>query len=121
MNASPDVKSVEQLLELRKENLLYANPEYQRGVVWTPAQQKRLVDSVMRGYPIPLVYLHHIKKTVAGINNEHFEVIDGIRCQNDSLSGCGSVKGLKLNLSFTRGYSCPLLLILRSANRSGGR
>ena len=46
---------------------------------------------------------------------------DGIRCQNDSLSGCGSVKGLKLNLSFTRGYSCPLLLILRSANRSGGR
>lgn len=57
--------------------MLYANPEYQRGVVWTTAQKKRLVDSLLRGYPIPLIYLHHLKKTVAGITNENFEVIDG--------------------------------------------
>jgi hypothetical protein len=77
MNANPDIRSVKELLELRKANMLYANPEYQRGVVWTLAQKKRLVDSVLRGYPIPLIYLHHIKKTVAKITNENFEVIDG--------------------------------------------
>jgi len=77
MKATPDVKTIKDLLDLRRENMLYANPEYQRGVVWTPAQQKRLVDSVLRGYPIPLIYLHHIKRTVAGITNENFEVIDG--------------------------------------------
>jgi hypothetical protein len=77
MNAKPEVKTIADLMALRKANMLYANPEYQRGVVWTQGQQKRLVDSVLRGYPIPLIYLHHIKQSVAGITNENFEVIDG--------------------------------------------
>jgi hypothetical protein len=77
MNATPSTKTVEHLLELKRANLLFANPEYQRGVVWSSAQKKRLVDSVFRGYPIPLIYLHHITRTVAGISNERFEVIDG--------------------------------------------
>jgi uncharacterized protein with ParB-like and HNH nuclease domain len=41
--------------------MLVVNPEYQRGVVWTSALKKRLVDSVLRGYPIPLIYLHLIR------------------------------------------------------------
>lgn len=57
--------------------MLYVNPEYQRGQVWTLAQKKRLVDSVLRGYPIPLFYLHHISKEVAGHKREDFEIIDG--------------------------------------------
>jgi len=77
MNATPEVKTVGDLLDLKKANMLYPNPEYQRGAVWTPAQKKRLVDSVLRGYPIPLIYLHHTKRTAAGITNENFEVIDG--------------------------------------------
>src|SRR5688500_4296104 len=77
MKAKPEVMTIKDLMELRKANMLYANPEYQRGVVWNQAQPKRLVDSVLRGYPIPLIYLHHIKQSVAGITNENFEVIDG--------------------------------------------
>ena len=57
--------------------MLYANPEYQRGKVWRTAQKKRLVDPVFRGYPIPLIYLHHISKDVAGSKRDDFEVIDG--------------------------------------------
>lgn len=52
MQAKPDIKTVKELLELRENGMLSVNQEYQRGVVWTPAQKKRLVDSVMRGYPI---------------------------------------------------------------------
>jgi hypothetical protein len=77
MKATPGSKTIKDLLELKKYNMLYANPEYQRGAVWTKPQKKRLVDSVFRGYPIPLIYLHHISKEVAGAKRDDFEVIDG--------------------------------------------
>ena len=67
MNATPEVKTVGDLLDLKKANMLYPNPEYQRGAVWTPAQKKRLVDSVLRGYPIPLIYLHHTNAQRQGL------------------------------------------------------
>jgi len=72
-----DNKTVDHLLQLRTADMLYANREYQRGAVWDSAQKKLLVDSVLRGYAIPLIYLHHISKEVAGHHNDKFEVIDG--------------------------------------------
>jgi len=77
MKAQPGTRTVDQLLQLRKANMLYPNPEYQRGAVWKPEQKKRLLDSVLRGYPIPLIYLHHISKEVAGARRDDFEIIDG--------------------------------------------
>ncbi|MFH0957905.1 MAG: DUF262 domain-containing protein [Pseudomonadota bacterium] len=69
--------TVQEILDLRKSNMLYVNPEYQRGQVWTLAQKKRLIDSVLRGYPLPLIYLNHIKRDVAGMQREDLEIIDG--------------------------------------------
>ena len=57
--------------------MLTANPEYQRGAVWDSAQKKRLIDSVLRGYPIPLIYLHHIATEFEGAKRDDFEIIDG--------------------------------------------
>jgi len=74
-----EVKSypLSELLDLRKNNMLVVNAEYQRGEVWRPYQKKRLIDSVLRGYPISLIYLHYIKREVAGHQREDFEIIDG--------------------------------------------
>ena len=69
--------TIEELLDLRRNEMLKANPEYQRGEVWSVTQQKKLIDSVMRGYPIPLIYLQHIQKEVAGLQRNDFEIIDG--------------------------------------------
>jgi hypothetical protein len=69
--------TVQEILDLKNSNMLYVNPEYQRGQVWTPSQKKRLIDSVLRGYPLPLIYLNHIKKNVAGMQREDLEIIDG--------------------------------------------
>lgn len=69
--------TVRQIVELYKNGMLRANPEYQRGTVWSITQRKKLIDSVMRGYPLPLIYLHHIKKQVAGMQREDLEIIDG--------------------------------------------
>ena len=77
MKTRSSTYSVKDLVELRRAGLVKANPEYQRGVVWKPHQQKRLIDSVMRGYQLPIIYLHHINRIVAGIKDERFEIIDG--------------------------------------------
>jgi uncharacterized protein with ParB-like and HNH nuclease domain len=77
MIGTPANIKIRELLDLHKKKMLSVNAEYQRGVVWNDSQKKRLIDSVMRGYPIPLLYLHHIKREVAGFQNETLEVIDG--------------------------------------------
>lgn len=77
MRGKPETKTVDALIKLMKAQMLKANPEYQRGVVWSESQKKKLVDSVLRGYPLPLIYLHHIKTDVEGMKREDLEVIDG--------------------------------------------
>jgi hypothetical protein len=37
---------------------LRVNPEYQRGLQWGLAQKQGLVDSLLRGYQIPIFYIH---------------------------------------------------------------
>lgn len=77
MDISSEKIRIEDLLDLKRNNMLTVNPEYQRGAVWKDIQQKKLVDSVLRSYPLPLIYLHHKKKTVAGMQREDLEIIDG--------------------------------------------
>ena len=77
MKSEPTHKTVDALMQWKKVEMLKPNHEYQRGAVWNLPQKKRLVDSVLRGYPIPLIYLHHKKTDVAGARREDFEVIDG--------------------------------------------
>lgn len=77
MKAQPDDLNVRDIIALRNQQMLVVNPEYQRGVVWTLSQKKKLVDSVLRGYPIPLIYLHHIKQSAGKLISQRYEVIDG--------------------------------------------
>jgi hypothetical protein len=77
MKADPDDIKVRDVLELKSQQMLIVNAEYQRGSVWTQSQKKKLVDSLLRGYPIPLIYFHHIKQTAGKLVSERFEVIDG--------------------------------------------
>ena len=77
METSQAEMSIKDLVDLFKNKMLIANPEYQRGVVWRDAQQKRLIDSLFRGYKLPLIYLHEKNKEIAGRRSEGFEIIDG--------------------------------------------
>jgi hypothetical protein len=72
-----EYRPVKDLVDLFQNGMLKINSEYQRGAVWTITQKKKLVDSLLRGYPLPVIYLHHIKKTVAGMQREDLEIIDG--------------------------------------------
>ena len=37
----------------------------------------KLIDSVLRGYQLPIIYLHYKKRTVAGLTQESYDIIDG--------------------------------------------
>lgn len=77
MELTSEKITVKNLLELKKNSMLTVNPEYQRAAVWSENQQKKLIDSVMRGYPLPLIYLHYKKRVIAGMQSESLEIIDG--------------------------------------------
>lgn len=62
MELKSETITIQNLLELKNNSMLMVNPEYQRAAVWSENQQRKLVDSVMRGYPLPLIYLHHKKR-----------------------------------------------------------
>ena len=77
MELESDKLKISELLELRRAEMLTVNAEYQRGAVWGDAQQKKLVDSIFRGYPLPLIYLHHKQLSTAGLKRDSLEIIDG--------------------------------------------
>src|SRR5438874_972204 len=77
MQAEQEKRTIRAILALRTNNMLTANPEYQRGEVWSKTLKKKLIDSVLRGYPLPVIFLHHIKKVVEDMQRDDFEIIDG--------------------------------------------
>jgi hypothetical protein len=77
MKHEPESFKITQLIEWKKKNLLLVNEEYQRGAVWTNRQEKLLIDSIFRGYPLPLFYFHFIKNEADRLSTNTFEIIDG--------------------------------------------
>ena len=59
------------LLSLNKRRgQINTNPDYQRPSVWTKNQKQMLIDSILRDYDIPKIYLHEVAK-------DKYDVIDG--------------------------------------------
>ena len=69
--------TVKALVEWRDTDFMRANPEYQRGEVWNLDQQRKLIDSIFRGYQLPIIYLHKIKVESHGMVQDRLEIIDG--------------------------------------------
>lgn len=80
------------LVEAWKQGQLVRNDEYQRGAAWSRQQQQGLIDSILREYPIPALFIHRIvqKGGLGTGTNERFEVVDGqqrIRALADFIDG----------------------------------
>lgn len=48
--------TVSDFLEFRASDRLILNPDFQRRDIWKPAAKVYLIDSILRGYPIPKMY-----------------------------------------------------------------
>lgn len=60
---------VSKLLEESESGRLEVNRDYQRGRAWTRPQQQQFIDSILRGYPVPAIFLHE--------GDEMYYIIDG--------------------------------------------
>jgi hypothetical protein len=72
MKTKVDNMTVKKLLELNDSNSLNIDDEYQRAEVWSLDQKKRFIDSILRGFPIPMMILSKPNSEV-----EKYDIIDG--------------------------------------------
>ena len=71
-------RTVSQLVENSEGGRMFPNPEYQRGEVWTRSQQRKLIDSIFRGYQLPIFYLQDTSVEYSdGGRWDRLEIIDG--------------------------------------------
>jgi hypothetical protein len=67
--------SVASFLELFRANKFNFDPAFQRRSVWDPTRRGFFIDSLLRNYPIPPVFLHQHIDTETGATS--YDVVDG--------------------------------------------
>ncbi len=65
-----EIWTVSQIQENYNSGNLNLNPPYQRRFIWTLKDQQTLIDSILRGYAIPNIFLFEKKKN-------QYEMVDG--------------------------------------------
>ena len=58
MKSTLKTQSLQNLSSAYQARELRVNPEYQRGIQWGLSQRQGLIDSLLRGYQIPIFYIH---------------------------------------------------------------
>ena len=62
--------TIQQLFELVDKDLIDLNPSYQRNFIWSVDNQNELIDTILKGYPLPNFFFY--KKT-----SGDYEMVDG--------------------------------------------
>lgn len=60
----------------QKTGLLVLSPKFQRRSVWRPGAKSYLLDTIVRGYPIPIIFLREQKTDLKTLEHKR-EVVDG--------------------------------------------
>jgi len=76
MSIAPRGMSVQEAYRLYADGHLLVNRGYQRKLVWTEKEKQKLIDSILRGYPIPLILLAERPK-LHGMGK--YEIMDGVQ------------------------------------------
>ena len=79
MSVVPQGKAIQAMYREYRDGILMVNRKYQRKLVWSIEEKRALIDSILRGYPIPLILLaEHPEVYGAG----KYEIVDGIQRLN---------------------------------------
>lgn len=79
MSTAPRGMSVQEGYRLYREQAIFVNRRYQRKLVWTEVEKARLIESILKGFPIPLILLAE-QSRIGGAAK--YEVIDGLQRLN---------------------------------------
>jgi Protein of unknown function DUF262 len=66
--------SIQSVYSLYREDKLYVNRRYQRKLVWTLEEKQKLIESILKKYPIPAILIAE-KEDKTGA----YEIIDGLQ------------------------------------------
>ncbi|MDQ0150685.1 DUF262 domain-containing protein [Eubacterium multiforme] len=91
-------ENIQRVFRYYIENRLLVNRRYQRKLVWSIEEKSAFIDSLIKGYPVPLILLAEINEN----NKSTFEIIDGMQRLNAIMSfieGEFSVQGEYFDLN----------------------
>jgi hypothetical protein len=71
-------ESIEQVYRTYRDKRYLVNRRYQRKLVWSLDEKQSFIDSIARGYPVPIILLAEAKR--AGVSL--FDIIDGMQRLN---------------------------------------
>lgn len=74
MDRKPNLQTITWLLNLRRFGQLDLEPPYQRKSVWSRKERQRFLDTIVRNYPSPAIFLH---VTYSPDGSPEYHVVDG--------------------------------------------
>ena len=75
-------ESIQSLYGSYLNEMFLVNRRYQRKLVWTVEEKRSFIDSIVNGYPVPLVLLADVTKG----GERKLEIIDGMQRMNAIMS-----------------------------------
>lgn len=84
-----ETKTVADLVHLYEKGMLYLSPAFQRKSVWLLKDRQKLIDTVVRNYPLPAIFLY--RKDDKG--ELMYSVIDGKQRLETLLGFLGCLRG----------------------------
>src|SRR4051812_40495039 len=85
----PETKTVTDLANLYEDGLLNLSPGFQRQSVWSERDRAKLIDSVLRNYPLPAIFLYRREDNGQIV----YDVIDGKQRIESILMFMGEMRG----------------------------
>lgn len=79
MSVTPRGMSIQEAYREFRDGNFRVNRRYQRKLVWSIEEKQKLADSILQGYPIPLILLAF---TIREDGTKSFEILDGMQRLN---------------------------------------
>lgn len=83
-------KTLQDVLNLYRDEHLNLEPAFQRASVWSERDRARLIDSILRGHPLPAVFF---RRRTDDSGYVIYDVIDGKQRIESVLMFCGEIRG----------------------------
>src|SRR5262249_34625336 len=84
-----ETKTITDIVNLFEDGLLNLQPGFQRQSVWSDRDRAKLIDSILRNYPLPAIFLYRREEEGQII----YDVIDGKQRVESILMFIGEMRG----------------------------
>lgn len=85
----PETKTITDIVNLFEDDLLNLEPGFQRQSVWSDRDRAKLIDSILRNYPLPAIFFYRRQEDGRII----YDVIDGKQRVESILMFMGEMRG----------------------------